>query len=259
MAWLFGLPGTQLTGKVVLQWRWVKGHDGNRGDEAADKLANWGASGIAQKRPLFQQCGDDLKRARLKGKTRFASVSILSLCIRSVRHYGHVGCIVTIICACGRVFRWPHLFDRGVSKKGRAGTSCGEGLVPVFLVVMLVVFFSRFCAVFCQPCGFCCFCFCCFCFCFCLCCFCLLLLLLFLLWVEMRWDERDEVRWGEMMKFEGGPRNPSPSTRCHGPCPPPWRYANQSPHGCIQPTTSETAVMGRWTPEKRGPDKESCC
>lgn len=39
MAWLFGLPGTQLTGKVVLQWRWVKGHDGNRGDEAADKLA----------------------------------------------------------------------------------------------------------------------------------------------------------------------------------------------------------------------------
>ena len=38
-----------------------------------------------------------------------------------------MGCIVTIICACGRVFRWPHLFDRGVSKKGRAGSSCGEG------------------------------------------------------------------------------------------------------------------------------------
>lgn len=51
------------------------------------------------------------------------------------------------------------------------------------------------------------------------------------------------------MKFEGGPRNPSPSTRCHGPCPPPWRYANQSPHGCIQPTTSER------TPEKEAQTK----
>lgn len=78
MAWLFGFPGAQLTGKVVLQWRWVKGHDGNRGNEAADKLANGGTSGITQKLPLFQQSGDDLKRVRLKGKTRFASASVRS-------------------------------------------------------------------------------------------------------------------------------------------------------------------------------------
>lgn len=41
----------ELVGKFDIEWLWVKGHNGEPGNEKADELANWGVEVVLGKRP----------------------------------------------------------------------------------------------------------------------------------------------------------------------------------------------------------------
>ena len=41
----------ELAERYEIEWRWVKGHNGDPGNEKADELANWGVEVALGKRP----------------------------------------------------------------------------------------------------------------------------------------------------------------------------------------------------------------
>ena len=59
----------ELDGQIRLQWRWIRGHTGHRGNEQADALASRGAGGMVKHLPVFSSTSQGLRRVKLSLKT----------------------------------------------------------------------------------------------------------------------------------------------------------------------------------------------